>query len=167
MGDVEARLARLEDEREILRTLHRYGQSIDYGDEAAWVDCFAEDGVFDVRSPRGHGLNRLVSGREELRRFISRHSRAPDLWHKHLLVEPLIEIDRDEATCSSYLAVVMEHESRPVLRVFGRYRDRLVRCDDGRWRLKHRIAEVESMRPGLPPFVDARPGLPDPAPREH
>jgi hypothetical protein len=43
------RLAALEEERAILRTLYRYGHSIDYGLELEWVDCFTEDGVFDVR----------------------------------------------------------------------------------------------------------------------
>lgn len=157
MSDLEARLTRLEDERAILRTLHTYGQSIDYGDEEAWVDCFTEDGVFDVRSRLPHQLKRLISGRAELRRFIARHTRAPELWHKHLLVEPLIAVDGDTATCVSYLAVVMEHDDQPVLRVFGRYRDRLVKEADGRWRFRERIAEIESMRTDLPPFVDGRP----------
>ncbi len=155
--DLEARVARLEDERAIVQTLHRYAHSIDYGDEEGWVDCFTEDGVFDVRSRLPHQLKRLISGRAELRQFISGHTRAPELWHKHLLVEPLITLDGDSATCASYLAVVMEHGEEPVLRVFGRYRDRLVRGEDGRWRFRERIAEIESMRRGLPPFVDGRP----------
>jgi ketosteroid isomerase-like protein len=133
--DVEARLELLEAERAITRTLHRYAHSIDYGDEEAWVDCFTEDGV-----------------------FIARHTRAPELWHKHLLVEPAIDVEGDTASCVSYLAVVMEHDDMPVLRVFGRYRDRLERGDDGRWRFRERIAEIESMRADLPPFVDGRPG---------
>ena len=36
------RLAALEAERAILRTLYRYGHSIDYGLEQEWVDCFIE-----------------------------------------------------------------------------------------------------------------------------
>ena len=69
----------------------------------------------------------------------------------------MIDVDGDKATCVSYLVVVMEHEDVPVLRVFGRYRDRLVRGDDGRWRFRERIAEIESMHAGLPPFVGGRP----------
>ena len=113
--DLEARLELLEAERAITRTLHRYAHSIDYGDEEGWVDCFTEDGVFDVRSRHAHQLKRLITGREELRAFIARHTRAPELWHKHLLIEPVIDVDGDTASCVSYLAVVMEHEDVPVL----------------------------------------------------
>ena len=49
-GDIESRLALLEAESAILKNLYRYGHAIDYGDEEAWVDCFTEDGVFDVRA---------------------------------------------------------------------------------------------------------------------
>ena len=159
IADLEARLELLEAERAVLKTLYRYGHSIDYGDEESWVDCFTENGVFDVRAriSGSHQPNRLISGRDELTAFISRHTRAPELWHKHLLIEPQITVDGDTATVVSYLAVVMEHENEPLLRVFGRYRDRLARCPDGRWRFRERIAEVESMRRGLPPFVDGRP----------
>lgn len=153
---LEERTALLEAERAVLRTLHAYGHAIDYGDEEGWVDCFTEDGVFDVRSRHEHQLKRLVRGRDELRAFISRHTRAPELWHKHLLIEPVITVTGSSATSVAYFVVVMEHEDIPVLRVFGRYRDRLVRGDDGRWRFAERIAEIESMRGDLPPFVDGR-----------
>lgn len=157
--ELEARLERLEAEREIVQTLHRYAHSIDYGDEEAWLDCFTEDGVFDIRSRHAHQLKRRISGREELRTFIAGHTRAPELWHKHLLVEPLVDMTGSHtATCRSYLAVVMDHEDVPILRVFGRYRDTLERGADGRWRFRERIAEIESMRADLPPFVDGRPG---------
>ena len=46
-----ARVQRLEDEREILRTLYAYAHSIDYGDEA----LFPEPDRFDLaRSPNKH-----------------------------------------------------------------------------------------------------------------
>jgi hypothetical protein len=161
-ADLETRLALLEAERGVVRNLHRYAHAIDYGLEDEWVDCFTEDGVFDVRSRHAHQLKRLISGREELRSFISRHTRAPERWHKHLMVEPLVHVEGpDTARSDSYLAVVMEHEDMPVLRVFGRYRDRLERGADGLWRFRERVAEIESMRADLPPFVDGRPGLAD------
>jgi ketosteroid isomerase-like protein len=157
--ELAQRLALLEDERAIVRTLHAYGHSIDYGDEEAWVDCFTEDGVFDIRSRHAHQLKKRIAGRAELREFIGRHTRAPERWHKHLLIEPFVDVDGDTATCDSYLAVLMDHDEQPVLRVFGRYRDTLRRGEDGKWRFELRIAEIESMRADLPPFVDGRPHL--------
>jgi hypothetical protein len=158
-NDLERRLALLEDERGVLRNLHTYGQSIDYGREADWVECFTEDGVFDVRNRGETAPSVKISGRDELTRFISRHTRPPELWHKHMLVEPLIDVDGDSARCSSYFFVLMEHEDRPVVRVFGRYLDRLERGADGRWRFAERIADVESRWASLPPFIDGRPNL--------
>src|SRR3954463_7097727 len=93
IADIEARLALLEAERGVLQTLYRYGHSIDYGDEEAWVDCFTEDGVFDVRARLSHQPNRFLGGGEQLRAFIQRHPRARELWHMHLRIEPLIEVD--------------------------------------------------------------------------
>jgi ketosteroid isomerase-like protein len=155
--ELERRVAQLEDERAVLRRLYAYGHAIDYGDEAAWVDCFAEDGVFDIRTRLPGTPHMKVSGRAELRAFVAGHTRAPELWHKHMLVEPVIDVDGDEARSDAYFAVLMEHEEMPLLRVFGRYRDRLVRDADGEWRFLERIAEIESMRRGLPPFIGGRP----------
>lgn len=149
MADLQARLALLEHEREIVRTLHAYGHAIDYGDEDGWVDCFAEDGMFDVRGRIQH----FVRGREELRRFIVRHTRAPDAWHKHFMVEPLVVLEDGFATCSSYFTVLRDLDGVPVVGVFGRYLDRLVPEADGRWRFTERVAEVEVWRTDLPPLV--------------
>lgn len=158
MHDIEARLARLEHERQIIRTLHAYGHAIDYGDEDGWVDCFTEDGVFDVRGR----IQRLVRGRDELRRFIALHSHAPDAWHKHFMVEPLVVLEDGVATCSSYFTVLRDQGGVPVVGVFGRYLDRLVLEADERWRFAERVVEVEIWRTDLAPLVapagERRPG---------
>ena len=52
MSDLDGLIARiraLEAERAVLATLYRYGHTIGVGDEDGWLDCFAPDGVFDVR----------------------------------------------------------------------------------------------------------------------
>jgi hypothetical protein len=67
-----------------------------------------------------------------------------------LVFEPLIDIDGDVADVRSYLAVVRDDDGTPVLWVFGRYRDTLVRCADGKWRFRERVAEVESVLSRLP-----------------
>jgi hypothetical protein len=60
------------------------------------------------------------------------------------VLNPLIDVTDDVATASSYYVRLDEHPDGPYIRVFGRYRDRLVRCQDGHWRIRERLAESES-----------------------
>lgn len=161
LADLTARLERLEAERAILATLYRYGHAIDYGDEAAWLDCFTQEGAFDVQFVTGgeafgrarglgtpHARGVRFSGQGELARYVSSHSRAPAARHKHLLVEPQITLapQGDTARARSYFARLDEAEGQRVIHAFGRYHDRLVLSADGVWRLQERICEIESMR---------------------
>jgi ketosteroid isomerase-like protein len=143
---MEARLALLEDEREILRTLHAYGSSIDYGDEARWIDCWLPDAVLSWPSPRYDGP---FAGHDRLRQAFLGHTHAPDFFHKHFVVDPQIEIDGDTAHVQSYYARLDTGDDGPYIRGYGRYLDVLLRCDDGRWRFQERRAESEgrSSRP--------------------
>ena len=152
------RLSALEDERAVLATLHRYGHAIDAGDEAEWVDCFTEDAAFVARGRHSGHTALEVYGRAQLRAFIAEHSRRPFAFHLHCIVEPVVVLDGDTATNDCYLFVLMEHEGRPVLRVFGRYHDDLVRCPDGRWRFRRRAATIDSQLRGLPRLVGALAG---------
>lgn len=158
MDDVLARLAALEDERSILRTLYGYGHTIDVGDEEGWVELFAADAVFTVHAREEDYPPFRIAGRADLLDFVRNHTRPPELWHKHLLIEPLIDLDGDEAGCTSYFVVLVEHEGAPTVRVFGRYVDHLARGADGRWRFAERVAHLESLTPGLPPLAWGRPG---------
>jgi len=150
---LEARVARLEDDREILRTLHGYAHAIDYGDVDAWVDCFAEDALFEVRGR----IQYSIRGRAALREFVARHTHAPEAWHKHFMVEPFVDVDGDAAACRSYFTVLRDDGGAPVVGIFGRYRDQLRREPDGRWRFVERVAEVEVWRSDLPPLVVSSP----------
>jgi hypothetical protein len=145
----ETLIRRLLDEQAILRTLHAYGHAIDYGDEAAWVDGFTEDGVFHVKMPHGEAARRYA-GRAELAAFVAQHSRAPEVLHKHLVLNAVIDVAGDEARCASYFNMLMEIGGMPETYCFGRYLDRLRRSPDGTWRFAERVAEVQSIRAGAP-----------------
>ncbi len=151
MADLDGlarRLRRLEDERGVLATLHRYGHALDYGAEADWVDCFTSDARYEVRE-RGHGTAggvRAYVGRQELAAFAARHTRAPEHFHKHVVVDPVIAVDGDRATADSYFLRLDHSGGERVVYAFGRYRDELARGEDGRWRFAVRVAEVESRR---------------------
>jgi hypothetical protein len=78
--------------------------------------------------------------------FIAQHTRAPGKYHKHLLIEPAITVNEDQATVQSYFTRLdATREGRPFIRAFGRYLDRMVKGADGVWRFKERVAEVEAV----------------------
>lgn len=167
LADLDARLRRLEDERAILRALHLYGPCLDRGREDEYLDLWTEDGAFDARGRSPGDVTRVVRGRAELAAFAARFSRPPVGWHQHQVLEPVIDVDGDTATATSSFAVLREEDEAPLVWVFGRYRDALSRCADGRWRLTLRIAEVESVDARYPSLAHRWPGPTDgPAPTD-
>lgn len=159
LAQMETRLLHLENLEAIRDSLHRYAHSIDYGLEEDWVDCFTKDGRFVFKFLPGKspypgsepedGASFAFDGHAKLRRFIQGHSRAPDVYHKHLMVEPRIEIQGGSARVRSYFVLVLEMEDRSRdLFTFGRYLDVMHRESDGRWRFRERIAEVEACGTG-------------------
>ena len=157
LADVIRRLDAEEAERAIVRTLHRYVHTLDYGVEDEWLDCFTDDGVFDVRYREGtvrpdSGPPFRYEGRQALARFIAGHTRAPERYHKHLVSAALVTIDGGDARADSYFMRIDDHRGRPYVRSFGRYRDRLVRGADGAWRFALRVVEMESRGGDAPPW---------------
>jgi hypothetical protein len=62
-------------------------------------------------------------------------------------VEPRIDLAGDRATADSYFARLAAASEGPQLASFGRYRDVLTRCPDGRWRFGERRTELENRKP--------------------
>jgi hypothetical protein len=148
LDEVIARLQALEAERGVLATLHRYGHALDYGAEADWVDCFAAGAHYEIRELREGTVDRVrtYDGQDELAVFAAGHTRAPERFHKHVVVDPVIAVDGDRATAVSYFMRLDHVDGERVVYAFGRYRDELMRGEDGQWRFALRIAEVESRR---------------------
>lgn len=141
------RVRRLEDEREILRSLFQYGHALDSGDESQFLDCFTPTGAWII--PTAH---RQFRGTNGLRQFFANHTHAPDYQHKHLILTPLVAINGDAATVRSVWVRLDEHPDGPYVRSFGRYTDRLMRCSDGRWRIEERVVEGDaSSKRDFPP----------------
>jgi ketosteroid isomerase-like protein len=141
VATIEERLALLEDEREIVRTMTTYGHAVDYDLADEFRDCWVEDAVWSL--PR----REPARGYDAIMAVFHGHTHAPALYHKHLMIEPRIEVDGDRATVDSYYVRIDDFEPGPGVMSFGRYRDVLVRCDDGRWRFSERITEGEARRP--------------------
>lgn len=151
--NIEERLRRLEDEKAILDTLHAYGHHLDYGLEDAWIDCWTEDAVLDWPG------RAFMRGHAELRAGFRAHSHAPVMYHKHVVIAPMVTLQGDSASVQSMFARLDRYPDGPGIRAFGRYCDKLVRCPDGRWRFTERLPEIEGVRAQAPlggePFPDS------------
>jgi ketosteroid isomerase-like protein len=141
MASVEERLALLEAEREILKTLHTYGHTLDHDLEEEFVDCWVENAVLHWPDPP---FPEPFRGRAGIREAFRGHTHAPAVYHKHIVVDPRIEIDGETATVESYYTRLDDGPNGPYIFSFGRYRDVLTRCDDGRWRFSERRALKEA-----------------------
>ena len=146
--DLRARLQVLEDERAILQTLHQYGHAMDYGPDAEFVDCFAREGVWDVRMRTASAGSFQCCGHGEIAASLAAQTamRVPALYAKHVVMDPQIVVTGDEASVVSYFLRVEPRDAAPTQIVAsGRYLDRLARCADGRWRFTERVAEIDDM----------------------
>ena len=73
-------------------------------------------------------------------------NRVPNVFVKHIVVDPRIVVTGDRATVESYFLRVEPRDAAPTQIVAsGRYLDRMVRCDDGRWRFVERVAEIDDL----------------------
>ena len=138
-------LDQLLDERAILRALHEYAHSMDYGDEEAWVGAFSSDAVFNVFRAVERTLIHREEGRDDLARYVANYPKPPR-FRKHIVVDPLIDIHDDEASVRAYWVLLERDDDTgtPVLAAFGRYDD-VLRKVDGKWVIADRQASVEAM----------------------
>jgi hypothetical protein len=138
-------LDQLLDERAILRALHEYAHSMDYGDEVGWVNAFSPDAVFNVfRAVEGTLIHR-EEGHGDLAKYVANYPKPPR-FRKHIVVDPLIDVRGDEASVRAYWVLLERHDETgsPVLAAFGHYDDTF-RKADGRWVIVDRQASVEAM----------------------
>jgi hypothetical protein len=157
---ITRRLELLEAERAILRRLHAYGHATDRGDAEAFADCFTADGICDVQDPDGGPVQRTVSGREALLELMRGFARPPGSRHRHLLVEPVIDLapDLQSASAISYFVVVREYSDAPRVWAFGRYLDELVSDAEGSWRFTRRTAALDAVDSSQPPLAEGSRG---------
>ncbi len=115
-----------EDEAEIRRLLAQYCQLLDDGFFDEWIELFSDDIEFVVMGMHKHG-------RAEVRDFVEPNQQA-EARGKHMLSEPWIVIDGDNASATTDFAWVSKQGT---VGQSGRYHDRIVRQTDG-WRFQRR-----------------------------
>ncbi|HEY4277291.1 MAG TPA: nuclear transport factor 2 family protein [Conexibacter sp.] len=143
---IEQRLARLEDLEQIRALVKAYARHLDARDFAAYAALFARDGEWAGASGRAStpaGIQAMLEQR------IPPRVEAPGETHFHLVADPAIELDGDEAHgVTTWALIVRGRDDTPVMRFYGRYLDRFVR-EDGRWRFARR--ETFTDVPDKPP----------------
>lgn len=143
-GDLERRVQRLEDERDIARTLALYGHHADSGNHDAFVDLFTPGAEIELvgGTPSGaHGDNPRWTGQEEIRRYIE----DPTM---HMLIEGRcmhlpaldlrVEVEGDRATADSRSLVLLREGGQTTVYGAGFTRWSLERGADG-WRISRRV----------------------------
>lgn len=152
---LEDRVRRLEDIQAITEVLYRYAHYIDRGQFDDLIDLFVPDANFRVRkrSLQGGFEPDMVNftGRDNIRPFaegVYKHiSVPPRSGQVNIISQPAITLDGDDATAMTYSTIVKGDTEGREVTSYGRYQDEFVRCGDGRWRIKVRVSEVESVNP--------------------
>jgi 3-phenylpropionate/cinnamic acid dioxygenase small subunit len=131
----------------IIRTMHRYCRALDYGLADEWLAVFTPDATYDTILPDGSYYVRLGNP-DEFCAFLESYPRPPATYQKHVTLNPIIEVDGDDATAeSAFVFLTRAADAKtPQVTAFGRYLDRF-RNVDGVWRIAQRVCETEAMIP--------------------
>lgn len=134
-------LQHLADKLAITELLYRYAELIDAGDF---------DGVGELlgRSRFGGPASGSVEGRNMIANTFARTTRRfPDHGNtprtRHLVLNPIVELDGDTAHARSTFCVVQQTDTVPLQPiVVGRYADTFAR-DDAGWYFTERVVDVQ------------------------
>jgi hypothetical protein len=142
--DLEGRLRRFEDERDITDVLTRYAFYADMGDHDGFVNLFTEDAVIELigGTPSGaHGDNPSWSGHAEIRDYIddpTMHMKIEGRCMHLPAINLRIEIDGDEARCRSYSLVLLA-DPEPTHIYGAGFTDWLMVRHERSWLIKQRV----------------------------
>ena len=135
-GELEARLRRLEDERDIARLIASYGPAVDAGDADAAARLWASDGSYDVDGWR-------MEGRADVRAMVNSpaHQNLVAKGCCHFLGPCVVTVTGDSAVavCES-LVLVRDGDGYRVWRCTANHF--VLRRIDGQWRIGARTSRI-------------------------
>lgn len=129
------------DKLEITELLYRYAELIDAGDFDGVGQLLARATFGGTASPATSGAENIAKLFASSTRRYPEHGNTP--WTRHLVLNPIVEIDDGQATARSTFVVVQNTDAvalQPI--VVGRYADRFARDDQG-WYFTQRTVDVE------------------------
>lgn len=128
--------ARAADESAVRNVVARVAQlaDSDTDDFEAYLALWADDAVTEHPTDTARGHAEILARSVDLRR---RGVQGPGTDTVHVSTTQYVEVDGDEARCTSYWLFYGNASATPELRAMGRYDDTLVRRPDG-WKLWRR-----------------------------
>lgn len=149
IAELETRLRRLEDERDITQLIAAYGPLVDAGADQEVADLWTHDGVYDIDEV-------FLEGHEQLAAMV--RSRAHRSWIEggcaHFLGPTRVTLAGDTAVAVCHSLMVVREDGRFVLRRATANHFSLVRADGG-WRVARRTSRVLDGRPESPALLAA------------
>jgi ketosteroid isomerase-like protein len=134
---VEQRLQRVEDELAIKRILVEYAVRLDAKNLDAYVDLFAENGVWQIGASArtGHAeIRKMLDG------LYGNAEKEPFGYQRFRIVTNMqVDIDGDHATARSrHLSIMRGEKGQPTPTLAGLYEDELIR-ENGEWKILKRV----------------------------
>jgi uncharacterized protein (TIGR02246 family) len=147
VGELAARVARLEAEAAIRKLLARYCKAVDERDLETIKTLFTEDAYVKVIPWSEH------RGKQAVVDFFAGYFVSGWQEPRHYITNQIIDVNGSEATAFSYLFETVAKNGESVVGC-GTYADRL-RCTDGVWRFQEKIITVLFMTPILKGWAGA------------
>jgi ketosteroid isomerase-like protein len=130
------------DKLEIRELIERSVRCVDDQDAVAFAALFEDDGVLQLAGTVFAGqeaLRALFGGGPGRPRWTGPGGLLLQPGSMHLTSNPVIDVDGDVATAETdMVTLVRGADGRSKITLLARYRDRLRRGDDGRWRFTSR-----------------------------
>lgn len=127
----------VEDYLAITQLKHEYCYRIDDQDYDGWVDLFTEDGTFGIAGVE------TFEGRTEVRRFAETVFDDEYAYTAHIVTNPRIEVDGDEASGRWYLYLPFTGTDGDVGWMQSRYED-TYRKVEGEWKVAAAIVSRQA-----------------------
>ncbi len=145
----------VQDVEAIRRLLSRQAHLRDVGPLDEWIQGYTEDGVYSAHGTVANGRAEILAIAEDLR------ARLWSDWRgSHFLSEPGIDVDSEAGTATGithYTYLGPDQDGGYKVYVVGRYHDRFVRTEDGRWLLAAREILTAGNEFSAKPAGDAKP----------
>ena len=133
----------IEDRFAIQELYAKYCQTVDQNDAEGWADTFTEDGerYYDPHMSMPARAGKLFKGREQLIALQTglQPTRRP-LRTRHWHSTPVLSDAGNHVSSVVYGMVVDVSQEPPVILGHTTYTDRLVKIEDGSWRIQFRAS---------------------------